>query len=264
MDATHKTPQALAEEHRPRRWIIDAVIVAALLVAAIIFYPWDDPVSDAMQRFFDSHLEPAIPRYVIQPFRLLGKTDMVFFLIIFISWATSNRRLLWRFTVAASTSGLFVLFVKYVVGRQRPDADNYLSFPSGDSATAFTWAVLLAAEYPVLALPSYAIAAMIAVLRVAHGRHHPSDILVGAAIGFIASRIASRYIRIIPGWFSRMLRKIRWHVTAVVAFASYVLLRAMFEKTFFRRPWALILAAVVVAIVVLATRLRQKEDGMMR
>lgn len=76
----------------------------------------------------------------------------------------------------------------------RPDGSAYNSFPSGHTATAFAAAEWLRMEYwhksPWIGVAGYAVATSIGVLRVYNNRHWVSDVIAGAAIGFLSTRIA--------------------------------------------------------------------------
>ncbi len=76
----------------------------------------------------------------------------------------------------------------------RPDGSAYNSFPSGHTATAFAAAEWLRMEYghksPWIGVAGYAVATSIGVLRVYNNRHWVSDVVAGAAIGFLSTRIA--------------------------------------------------------------------------
>jgi membrane-associated phospholipid phosphatase len=63
-----------------------------------------------------------------------------------------------------------------------------LSFPSGHAATSFAGAALLAWYAPRLAVPLYALAAVIACSRVYVGVHYPLDVLAGALLGLLVAR----------------------------------------------------------------------------
>ena len=59
------------------------------------------------------------------------------------------------------------------------------SMPSGHSALAFAAATSLALSHPraAVAVPAYTWATGVALARVWHGVHYPSDVLVGALVG---------------------------------------------------------------------------------
>ncbi len=97
--------------------------------------------------------------------------------------------------------------IKTAVNRARP-ADKYptlifvsspihgQSFPSGHSALAFTTAASLGFEYRkwYVTLPAYLWAGSVAYSRMYKGRHRPSEVVAGAALG-IGSSYLSHWLR---------------------------------------------------------------------
>ncbi|HTE40907.1 MAG TPA: phosphatase PAP2 family protein [Steroidobacteraceae bacterium] len=63
-----------------------------------------------------------------------------------------------------------------------PPLDRY-SFPSGHTLHAVSFAIMLAAYFPILAWIVVPFAALVAVSRVILGLHYPTDVAVGALIG---------------------------------------------------------------------------------
>ena len=112
--------------------------------------------------------------------------------------------------LGASLAGIEVNVVRFTAGRARPNAkapagwygphfdQQYASFPSAHSATAFGTASALAVAMPPVGIPLLAVADGVAWSRLALGRHYPSDVWVGswvgllngAVLGFAARRIA--------------------------------------------------------------------------
>lgn len=84
--------------------------------------------------------------------------------------------------------------LKPLTHEERPDGSSYRSFPSGHTATAFAAAEWLRMEYwhrsPWIGIGGYAVATSVGVLRVYNNRHWVSDVVAGAAIGFLSTRIA--------------------------------------------------------------------------
>jgi undecaprenyl-diphosphatase len=58
------------------------------------------------------------------------------------------------------------------------------SLPSGHTLHAVSFSLVLAHDYPPLGWPLWGLTALIALSRVVLGLHYPSDVLVGAAIGW--------------------------------------------------------------------------------
>jgi len=67
------------------------------------------------------------------------------------------------------------------------------SFPSGHADTAFAGAEVirmeLKDEYPVLSYSGYAVAASVSVLRLYKDKHWVSDLVGGAVLGFLCTRL---------------------------------------------------------------------------
>ena len=94
-------------------------------------------------------------------------------------------------TVAFSGTGIANFVLKQVFHRTRPLEKRISglnsSFPSGHAGTAFTIATVLSSQYPRLKIPLYIGAVLVGISRIYLGRHYPSDVLVGAAIGTLTA-----------------------------------------------------------------------------
>ncbi len=84
--------------------------------------------------------------------------------------------------------------IKKVLHKLRPDGSEDDSFPSGHTAEAFTAATFLSEEfgerYTWVPYVSYSIASSVGVLRVLNNKHYLSDVLVGAGIGYLSTKVA--------------------------------------------------------------------------
>jgi len=90
-------------------------------------------------------------------------------------------------------ANVLVTPVKFVVGRERPDGSNNLSFPSGHAANAFAMTAVLSRRYGRGAgIPLYGFAALVPVARIHHQRHFFSDVIGGALLGTIAGCVVTR------------------------------------------------------------------------
>jgi hypothetical protein len=83
---------------------------------------------------------------------------------------------------------------KIATGRERPDGSNNRSFPSAHAAGASCIAAILWSRYgAATGIPLSALAVYTCLSRVNLGKHFPSDVLMGAAIG-AACGIASSMV----------------------------------------------------------------------
>jgi membrane-associated phospholipid phosphatase len=93
----------------------------------------------------------------------------------------------WTIAEAYVASTLTSTVTKYGVARLRPIHGTH-SFPSGHTTIAFTGATLIELNSgELLGIPAYALAAFTGFERVEAGRHFPSDVLAGAAIGTLSA-----------------------------------------------------------------------------
>ncbi|MBN2542499.1 phosphatase PAP2 family protein [bacterium] len=89
-------------------------------------------------------------------------------------------------TTSLLTAQTLTVLLKTTVNRRRPEGktDRYnSSFPSGHTSGAFSLAYVYGEKYPKLKIPVYLFATGVGISRIYLGRHYPSDVLIGAAIG---------------------------------------------------------------------------------
>jgi hypothetical protein len=89
--------------------------------------------------------------------------------------------------------GGIVYTAKHIISRERPDGSNNLSFPSGHTATAFVAAEFLHQEYGDqsvwISIGGYGMASLIGIARVYNNKHWVSDVVAGAGIGILSTKI---------------------------------------------------------------------------
>jgi hypothetical protein len=93
---------------------------------------------------------------------------------------------------------------------ERPNGDNFYSFPSGHTTSAFVAASIIHQEYkhksPWISVAAYSVASSVGVLRMLNNAHWKSDVLAGAGFGILAVNLTymthryrwGRDIRITP------------------------------------------------------------------
>lgn len=90
--------------------------------------------------------------------------------------------------------GITVQSLKKITRVQRPDGFGTNAFPSGHTATAFVAAEFLRQEYkdvsPWYGIAGYAMATTTAYLRMYNNRHWFRDLLPGAGIGILSTKVA--------------------------------------------------------------------------
>lgn len=83
--------------------------------------------------------------------------------------------------------------LKAVVNEKRPDyktGDHRDSFPSGHASAAFIAPTFIHARYGFKkAIPTYLLATLVAYKRVEKKRHHVHDVIGGALVAYISSKI---------------------------------------------------------------------------
>ncbi len=127
-------------------------------------------------------------------------------------------------TQAYITAGVISFAAKYLAGEQRPyytdpltnkkgpifhgpfypfknglDTHDFSSFPSGHTTAAFAAATVYAMEYrdkPLIPILSYSAATLIGLSRLTENAHWPTDVLVGAMLGYLSGRqVVNNYHR---------------------------------------------------------------------
>lgn len=107
--------------------------------------------------------------------------------------------------VAHAVAGIAVQIPKHIIGRPRPrwthqDAFEYGpsfqggldAFPSGHSTASFAVAAVLARYFPHMAWLWYGAASFVALSRFLRGSHFPTDVIVGAVLGYLVGYVCAR------------------------------------------------------------------------
>jgi len=89
-------------------------------------------------------------------------------------------------------NGVLTVPIKYLTGRERPDAGQH-SFPSGHTSATFTTAAVIQRDFGAAAsVPFYALGGLVSWSRIRTNHHWLSDDVFGAAIGITAGYAATK------------------------------------------------------------------------
>lgn len=96
--------------------------------------------------------------------------------------------------MASAINNSIVFTVKNRSAIERPDASDRHSFPSGHTAQAFVSAEFLRQEYKHISqwygVAGYAFAVSTGILRMRHNKHWLNDVVAGAGVGILSTRIS--------------------------------------------------------------------------
>jgi membrane-associated phospholipid phosphatase len=136
-----------------------------------------------------------IPTTIFEAGNLFGQVAFQIgagFATVGVAKATGNKKLAYagRDIIRAQVlSQTMVQAVKHTVRRERPDASNNKSFPSGHSASTWATATVLHRYYGwKVGVPAYALGTYVSLARMAWNRHHATDVVMGAGFGIASAR----------------------------------------------------------------------------
>ncbi len=203
---------------RDRRWVAGLLFV--LLVDILVSFI-DRPLAEAMRNLSDethaalqvvTHMGDSkyilVTLVLVLPFLFAARQALEEgSLRRMLTWGVQSVLFLF---VAIAGSGLFVDFLKGVVGRTRPKlwfeageygfapftfaAHDFNSMPSGHSNTALAFATALGFFFPRLRPYLFIGATVAASSRVIIGAHYLSDVLVGGLIGVLTTLWLRQYV----------------------------------------------------------------------
>jgi hypothetical protein len=135
---------------------------------------------------------PAPGRYIGHPL-LLGGIGFASFAVSRKSQDRRFRSLSYALVQGSIMSTALVQPTKLAFRRLRPNGEDRQSFPSGHASDSFMFATVFAVHYGwKAAVPGYAIASYVAATRLADRKHHLTDVVAGAGIGYLVGRTVSR------------------------------------------------------------------------
>lgn len=130
----------------------------------------------------DNYLQysPAVAVYALNALGIKGKNNF------------RDRTIIYGLSTLIST--VIVTPLKSITKEQRPDGSDFKSFPSGHTATAFAAAEFMRQEYkdvsPWYGVLGYSAAAATGILRLYNNKHWVGDVVAGAGVGILSTRLA--------------------------------------------------------------------------
>jgi membrane-associated phospholipid phosphatase len=204
----------------------DAIMAAAFVLGTAAVMPLDHHIAVESQR--QSLQNNTALRHTMTGFRLLGEPGSIIMAGATYAYGRSedsprSAELGLRTIESIGAAGLTTFVIKGFAGRARPFVtsdtdphkykfgrgfhdDDYTSFPSGHVTTAFAAASAASQEIaylwphasrvwtPVL----FTSASLVGVARIYEDRHWASDVVAGAAVGTLVSRVVVHYARAHP------------------------------------------------------------------
>lgn len=130
----------------------------------------------------DNYLQfsPALTVYALNALGIKGKNNF------------RDRTIIYGLSTLISTA--IITPLKSITKEQRPDGSDFKSFPSGHTATAFAAAEFMHQEYkdisPWYGVLGYGAAAATGILRLYNNKHWIGDVVAGAGVGILSTRLA--------------------------------------------------------------------------
>ena len=169
---------------------LPALLVGSGVAAAVI--PADDPVKDFFHgtsrwRGFDGVGKQ------IGKSELLGPAIGLSFLASRMTNNTDYQKFTYSLARGFIVTNTLTGGIKLVSGRERPDGTSDLSFPSGHTSNSFVWATVVSRHYGWKAgAPAYLLAGYVGASRLKSRKHHLTDVIAGATLGYIVGRTVTR------------------------------------------------------------------------
>ncbi len=160
---------------------------------------FNQKIQDRIKKNVDSHIPidnftvavPMVSVYALNLFNIKGEHDL------------KDRTFILAIAAAITAGTTFGL--KAIINEQRPDGSANNSFPSAHTAFAFMGAEFLRQEYKNVSFwygfSGYTFATATGLLRMYNNRHWFSDVVAGAGVGILSTKIAYR----LYSWFQKKL-----------------------------------------------------------
>ena len=154
-------------------------------------------------RWADGWWSSSVLDHVLPWLTYLG-SHYAFILFIILSWIITKQRKVLRYLILLYAIQSTVIYsLKFLIQRQRPflflEIASKLSkgpgeildpsFPSAHADFSFMMATLLAAWFPRYWIIFFVVAVFVSWTRIYLGVHYPTDVIVGAILGYGITRV---------------------------------------------------------------------------
>ncbi len=204
----------------------DAITAAVFVLGTAAIMPLDRHIAEQSQR--SSLQNSSALDHTMTTFRVIGEPGSIVLAgATYIYGRTANSprsaELGLRTIESIGAAGITTVLIKGIVGRGRPYVvsdtnprdyragrgfrdDSYTSFPSGHVTVAFAAASTASQEISYLWPDAshlwtpalFTAASLVGVARIYEDKHWASDVIAGAAVGTIVSRVVVKYARAHP------------------------------------------------------------------
>jgi undecaprenyl-diphosphatase len=113
--------------------------------------------------------------------------------IAFCLWIFGRKKVAYILSFGLILTGVIVQGLKFLISRPRPFGGPLDAFPSGHAAVAFLAATILGNHFRKIRVPLFILSSLTAFARLYFLVHYPSDVIAGAAIGWLIAELVLRY-----------------------------------------------------------------------
>jgi len=183
---------------------------AVIVLSALPLSVFDDAVFGYLEHLGAESLESLMKMIThVGSGVILGAAALIAFAFL------RDRRAATRVALSLLAATIVASLLKNIITRQRPNANDFDSFPSGHSIATFSLAGALFFHLRLKAVPFLAVAVLVAFSRLFRSAHYLSDVIAGTGLGLICAGGAALLIREAPRFTRRKNIRI---IAAVLAF----------------------------------------------
>ncbi|MDO6737236.1 phosphatase PAP2 family protein [Wenyingzhuangia sp. 2_MG-2023] len=114
-------------------------------------------------------------------------------IVLSVSLIEKDKKGLIIYAKGAALNAAVTLVLKEIVKKERPNGEDFKSFPSGHTSGTFQGAAFLQKRYGwKYGIPAYALATYTGFSRIHAKKHFVEDVAVGAVIGILSSSIFTK------------------------------------------------------------------------